>query len=142
MLKVICQIIYAFNSNELVAAAVGTKSHGGVTYNTIAKNITGLMPAGSDGVNHGEFHSRNGVMMPDELVFHLRHRGRWNCGALDRFHTGFMNSGSNPPEMTQDVAYRLVLRAPIYTIVLPFHLSLVFHTNARTAWNQHTHRYC
>ena len=39
--------------DELVAAAVGTKSHDGVTYNTIAKNITGLMPAGSDGVNHG-----------------------------------------------------------------------------------------
>ncbi len=36
-----------------MAAAVGTKSHGGVTYNTVATTITGLMPAGSDGVNHG-----------------------------------------------------------------------------------------
>ncbi|TBU35645.1 hypothetical protein BD311DRAFT_783299 [Dichomitus squalens] len=44
---------YNIGRNELVAAAVGTKSHGGVTYNTVAKNITGLMPAGSDGVNHG-----------------------------------------------------------------------------------------
>lgn len=39
--------------DELVAAAVGTKSHGGVTYQVGAKNITGIMPAGSDGVNHG-----------------------------------------------------------------------------------------
>lgn len=39
--------------DELVAAAVGTKSHGGVTYQVDAKNITGIMPAGSDGVNHG-----------------------------------------------------------------------------------------
>ena len=46
-------LIPCHGSNELVAAAVGTKSHGGVTYNTVAKNITGLMPAGSDGVNHG-----------------------------------------------------------------------------------------
>ena len=46
-------LIPCHDSNELVAAAVGTKSHGGVTYNTVAQNITGLMPAGSDGVNHG-----------------------------------------------------------------------------------------
>ena len=44
--------------DELVASAVGTKSHDGVMYNTIAKNITGLMPAGSDGVNHGMLFSR------------------------------------------------------------------------------------
>ncbi|RDX56429.1 hypothetical protein OH76DRAFT_1451550 [Lentinus brumalis] len=44
---------YNIGRNELVAAAVGTKSHGGVTYNTVATNITGLMPVGSDGVNHG-----------------------------------------------------------------------------------------
>ncbi|KAH9857222.1 hypothetical protein C2E23DRAFT_379758 [Lenzites betulinus] len=44
---------YNIGRDELVAGAVGTKSHGGVTYNTEAKNITGIMPAGSDGVNHG-----------------------------------------------------------------------------------------
>ncbi|KAI0372987.1 hypothetical protein BV20DRAFT_845555 [Pilatotrama ljubarskyi] len=44
---------YNIGRDELVAAAVGTKSHGGVIYNVVAKNITGLMPAGSEGVNHG-----------------------------------------------------------------------------------------
>ncbi|KAI0333571.1 hypothetical protein GY45DRAFT_1344032 [Cubamyces sp. BRFM 1775] len=44
---------YNIGRDELVAGAVGTKSFGGVTYNVVAKNITGLMPAGSDGVNHG-----------------------------------------------------------------------------------------
>ncbi|RPD66460.1 hypothetical protein L226DRAFT_550422 [Lentinus tigrinus ALCF2SS1-7] len=44
---------YNIGRNELVAAAVGTKSHDGVTYNTVARNITGMMPAGSNGVNHG-----------------------------------------------------------------------------------------
>ncbi|KAI0362471.1 hypothetical protein OH77DRAFT_1389711 [Trametes cingulata] len=44
---------YNIGRDELVANAVGTKSHGGVTYNVVAKNITGLMPAGSEGVNHG-----------------------------------------------------------------------------------------
>ncbi|KAI0647388.1 hypothetical protein C8Q79DRAFT_1068788 [Trametes meyenii] len=44
---------YNIGRDELVAGAIGTKSHGGVTYNVEAKNITGIMPAGSDGVNHG-----------------------------------------------------------------------------------------
>ncbi|KAI0636648.1 hypothetical protein C8Q77DRAFT_1154567 [Trametes polyzona] len=44
---------YNIGRNELVEAAVGTKSHGGITYQVEAKNITGLMPAGSEGVNHG-----------------------------------------------------------------------------------------
>ena len=43
-----------FDRDEVVAAAIGTKSHNGITYNTVAKNITGIMPAGSDGVNHGK----------------------------------------------------------------------------------------
>ncbi|KAI0822718.1 hypothetical protein BC628DRAFT_635819 [Trametes gibbosa] len=44
---------YNIGRDELVAAAVGAKSHNGVTYNVVARNITGIMPAGSDGVNHG-----------------------------------------------------------------------------------------
>ncbi|KAJ2977897.1 hypothetical protein NUW54_g11361 [Trametes sanguinea] len=44
---------YNIGRDELVANAMGTKSHGGITYNVVAKNITGLMPAGSEGVNHG-----------------------------------------------------------------------------------------
>jgi len=44
---------YDIGRNNLVAAAIGTTSYGGTTYNTVAQNITGLMPAGSAGVNHG-----------------------------------------------------------------------------------------
>ena len=44
---------YDIGRNELVAAAMGTTSFGGITYSTTAENITGLMAAGSDGVNHG-----------------------------------------------------------------------------------------
>ncbi|KAI6033054.1 hypothetical protein F5J12DRAFT_798461 [Pisolithus orientalis] len=41
------------SSNNLVAAAVGITSFNGVTYITTAKNITGLLPPGSEGINHG-----------------------------------------------------------------------------------------
>ena len=41
-------------SDELVAGAVGTTSYNGVTYSTTAQNVTGLLPVGSNGVNHGE----------------------------------------------------------------------------------------
>ena len=44
---------YNIGRNALVAAAVGTTSYGGVTYSTTAQNITGLLEAGSTGVNHG-----------------------------------------------------------------------------------------
>ncbi|KAI0743788.1 hypothetical protein C8Q80DRAFT_1237160 [Daedaleopsis nitida] len=43
---------YNVGRNEVVAAAVGTTSFGGVTYSTTARNVTGLMAAGSQGVNH------------------------------------------------------------------------------------------
>lgn len=39
--------------DSLVSAAIGTTSYDDVTYYTVAQNITGLMPAGSNGVNHG-----------------------------------------------------------------------------------------
>lgn len=42
-------------SDGLVAGAVGTTSFGGITYNTVAENVTGLLPVGSNGVNHGAF---------------------------------------------------------------------------------------
>jgi len=44
---------YNVGRNLLVAAAVGTKRHEGVTYSTVAQNLTGLLEAGSVGVNHG-----------------------------------------------------------------------------------------
>lgn len=39
--------------DELVSGAVGQTSYGGVDYSTTAQNITGLLAAGSTGVNHG-----------------------------------------------------------------------------------------
>ncbi|KAI6113215.1 hypothetical protein EDD16DRAFT_1521373 [Pisolithus croceorrhizus] len=44
---------YDIGRNNLVAAAVGITNFDGVTYLTTAENITGLLPPGSEGVNHG-----------------------------------------------------------------------------------------
>ena len=44
---------YNIGRNALVAAAVGITSYGVVTYSTTAQNVTGLLPAGATGVNHG-----------------------------------------------------------------------------------------
>ena len=35
-------------------ATTGTTSNGGVKYSTTSETVTGLLPAGSAGVNHGE----------------------------------------------------------------------------------------
>ncbi|KAJ4490367.1 hypothetical protein J3R30DRAFT_71707 [Lentinula aciculospora] len=43
---------YDIGRDQLSANAIGTTSFGGVTYSTTGTNITGLLPAGSDGVNH------------------------------------------------------------------------------------------
>lgn len=42
------------NSNELCGSAIGTSRNDGVTYYTTANNVTGLLAAGSEGVNHGQ----------------------------------------------------------------------------------------
>lgn len=44
---------YDVGRDNLVAAAVGITSFNGITYITTAKNITGLLPPGSEGINHG-----------------------------------------------------------------------------------------
>ncbi|KDR75416.1 hypothetical protein GALMADRAFT_98884 [Galerina marginata CBS 339.88] len=44
---------YDIGRNLLVSSAVGTTSFGGATYSTVARNISGLLPVGSAGVNHG-----------------------------------------------------------------------------------------
>ncbi|KAI0330131.1 hypothetical protein GY45DRAFT_1251395 [Cubamyces sp. BRFM 1775] len=44
---------YDVGRNELVESAIGTTSFDGVTYSTTAQNVTGLLPVGSNGVNHG-----------------------------------------------------------------------------------------
>ncbi|KAI9067133.1 hypothetical protein FKP32DRAFT_1564306 [Trametes sanguinea] len=43
---------YDIGRDQLVAAAMGTTSFGGVTYNTVAQNVTGLLPVGTAGINH------------------------------------------------------------------------------------------
>ncbi|CAK5284783.1 unnamed protein product [Mycena citricolor] len=44
---------YDIGRDLFSAAAIGTNSHGGVTYTTTGTNVTGLLAAGSNGVNHG-----------------------------------------------------------------------------------------
>ncbi|KAF8921100.1 hypothetical protein CPB85DRAFT_1168814, partial [Mucidula mucida] len=44
---------YNIGRNKLVQHALGAHEFDGVTYETTAKNVTGLMPAGAVGVNHG-----------------------------------------------------------------------------------------
>lgn len=42
-------------SDSLVKSAVGLKKYRGIKYQTTAQSISGLIPAGSSGVNHGEW---------------------------------------------------------------------------------------
>jgi len=44
---------YNIGRNEFVQGAIGVTNYEGVNYQTIAKNITGLLPPGSVGINHG-----------------------------------------------------------------------------------------
>jgi len=49
-------------SDNFVNGAVGLRSHGGVKYQTDMQRLTGYIPPGSTGINHGEW---------AELIFHL-----------------------------------------------------------------------
>lgn len=63
--------------DQLVAHAVGLKSWGSVNYYTVAQNITGLMRAGSEGVNHGKAFSLVIHSLATNLALCNRHcRGR------------------------------------------------------------------
>ncbi|KAI0035412.1 hypothetical protein K488DRAFT_76652 [Vararia minispora EC-137] len=44
---------YNLGRDALVASAVGNRTRHGVKYQTTAVDVTGLMPAGSTGINHG-----------------------------------------------------------------------------------------
>ncbi|KAJ7042953.1 hypothetical protein C8F04DRAFT_1075381 [Mycena alexandri] len=44
---------YNAGRDKLVANAIGEASHGDIKYLTVAQNLTGLLAAGSEGVNHG-----------------------------------------------------------------------------------------
>lgn len=41
-------------SDALVSSAVGSTHYGGVKYSTTAQTLTGVMAAGTAGVNHGK----------------------------------------------------------------------------------------
>lgn len=42
-------------SDSFAKSAVELKEYQGVKYNVVARNITGLIPPGSTGVNHGGY---------------------------------------------------------------------------------------
>ncbi|PCH42195.1 hypothetical protein WOLCODRAFT_120108 [Wolfiporia cocos MD-104 SS10] len=44
---------YNLGRDRLVRAAAGVREHRGVSYNTIAETVTGLLPEGKEGINHG-----------------------------------------------------------------------------------------
>ncbi|KAL1743056.1 hypothetical protein HDZ31DRAFT_83691 [Schizophyllum fasciatum] len=44
---------YNVGRDKLVSAAVGETDYDGVSYSTKAENVTGLLPTGADGINHG-----------------------------------------------------------------------------------------
>jgi hypothetical protein len=46
-------IFFVF-SDSFVKSAIGLKKYKGVKYQTTAQSITGLIAAGSNGINHGE----------------------------------------------------------------------------------------
>ena len=48
------RVKFVFVSDSLTARAMGSTSYGGVSYITAGRNITYGMPAGADGLNHGQ----------------------------------------------------------------------------------------
>ncbi|KAH9939182.1 hypothetical protein B0H21DRAFT_41100 [Amylocystis lapponica] len=55
---------YDIGRDDLVSAALGSTSFNGVNYSTTVQNITGLLSAGSSGINHG---------MLTPLIGHMHH---------------------------------------------------------------------
>ena len=73
--------------DQLVAHAVGLKTWGGVNYYTVAQNITGLMRAGSEGVNHGAHPAPVACALVTDCISY-RHRCGWDCHPADRLRNG------------------------------------------------------
>ncbi|KAH8979926.1 hypothetical protein EDB86DRAFT_3088402 [Lactarius hatsudake] len=44
---------YNIGRDKFVSGALGVKSYQGVKYQSVAQNVTGLLPPGSTGINHG-----------------------------------------------------------------------------------------
>ena len=64
-------------SDDLVSAAAGTTSFDGVSYTTVAENLTGLLAPGSTGVNHGLFFQLLITCSRHLIYVSRRHRDRW-----------------------------------------------------------------
>ncbi|KIP06598.1 hypothetical protein PHLGIDRAFT_72471 [Phlebiopsis gigantea 11061_1 CR5-6] len=58
---------YNIGRDNLVSAAVGTTSFDGVTYSTTSETLTGVMPAGTDGVNHGIAIDGNAILLTVQI---------------------------------------------------------------------------
>lgn len=54
---------YDVGRDALVQAAVGTTSFNGITYSTTSETLTGVMPSGTNGVNHGIAIDGNAVLL-------------------------------------------------------------------------------
>lgn len=59
---------YNRGRDNFVANATGTKSFGGVTYSTVSQTVTGLLPVGSNGINHGIAIDGNVVLLTVKIV--------------------------------------------------------------------------
>ncbi|GJE94898.1 hypothetical protein PsYK624_110740 [Phanerochaete sordida] len=54
---------YDIGRDAIVRMAIGTKQFNGTTFNTTVQNLTGVMPSGSNGVNHGIAIDGNAVLL-------------------------------------------------------------------------------
>lgn len=68
--------------DALVSGAIGQKSYGGVTYSITARNISGLIAAGSTGVNHGSLVTSYSLHCP-RTDPRSRYFPGWYCKTLD-----------------------------------------------------------
>jgi hypothetical protein len=79
-------------SDELVSTATsGTVSFGGISYTATSQNITGLLPPGSTGVNHGANPRVLSISGLDLISY--RHRAGRCCRPIDSDDP--MNSGAS-----------------------------------------------
>ncbi|EKM54345.1 uncharacterized protein PHACADRAFT_162725 [Phanerochaete carnosa HHB-10118-sp] len=58
---------YNIGRDELVSAAVGTTSFNDVTYSTTSETLTGVMPAGTAGVNHNISIDGNAILLTVQI---------------------------------------------------------------------------
>ena len=57
--------------DALAKSAAGLKTHGGIKYQTEVQRLTGLMPAGSGGINHREWAELNLCLLRFLIIINL-----------------------------------------------------------------------